>query len=187
MAATRRDPMLAAGEDLFLRRGFAAVGLRELLDTVGASKGAFYHFFPSKEAFASSVLERQAARRAEEMQGAIAGGALAQVVAWFRHDLDAQVAAGFVPRCLASRLAVDLGAGMPAGPVRDALRLLESVLAEALAQGQRAGAIYDGFEPRAAARHLLDLWRGATTRAAADQDDAAPRAALDHMAVWLKP
>jgi len=179
--------MLAAGEELFLRRGFAGVGLRELLDTVGASKGAFYHFFPSKEAFASAVLDHQVTRRVEEMKTSMAGGTLEQVVAWFRHDLDAQVAAGFVPGCLASRLAVDLGAGMPAGPVRDALGLIESVLAEALAAGQRAGAIYDGFEPRAAARHLLDLWRGATTRAAVDQDDAAPRAALDHMAVWLKP
>lgn len=179
--------MLAAGEDLFLLRGFAGVGLRELLETVGTSKGAFYHFFASKEAFAAAVLDRQVSRRAEEMAAALAGGRLDDVVGWFRRDAEAQAAAGFVPRCLASRLAADLGAGMPAAPVGAALEKLESTLAAALADGQASGAIYNGFEAAAAARHLLDLWRGAALRASVESSDAPLRAALDHMAVWLKP
>jgi TetR/AcrR family transcriptional regulator, transcriptional repressor for nem operon len=188
MAETCKIPMLAAGEELFLRRGFAAVGLRELLDAVGVSKGAFYHFFASKEIFAAAVLERHATARGGQISAALAGGnVLAAVLDWLRADLEAQQAADWVPRCLASRLAADLGAGMPAGPVAAALADYQERLAEGLARGQAAGAIYGGFAAEAAAGHLLDLWRGAGARAALERSERAPRAALEHFAAWLKP
>jgi len=188
MTTNRREPMLEAGEDLFLRRGFPAVGLRDILTTVASSKGAFYHFFPSKAAFAVAVLDAHLTRRTEEMQS-IFGEApdLAGILRWFDADLAAMEEADFVPRCLARRLAADLGAGMPAAPVRTALESLTTSLAEALAAAQAAGAVYADFDPRAAAHHLLDLWHGAATSAAVEGDPAALRAALDHFAVWLKP
>lgn len=180
--------MLETGEEFFLSRGYAGVGLRDLLEAVGTSKGGFYHFFASKEAFALAVLERHARRREAAMEEAFAGATgLADLLAWFRADWQAQVAADYVPRCLAGRFAPEVSAGFPIAPVRQALDAAAEILASAVAAGQAAGWIYPELNPAAAARHLADLWHGATARALVERDDAAPKAALAHMEAWLKP
>ena len=38
-------------------KGFAAVGLNEILKAAGVPKGSFYHYFESKEHFGTSMLE----------------------------------------------------------------------------------------------------------------------------------
>lgn len=180
--------MLDAGGELFLRRGYAGLGLRELLDAVAVSKGAFYHFFPSKEAFAVAVLDQYLEQRVGAINGHFARGVdLATMLNWLRLDWQAQVAADFVPRCLLRRLAEDVGSGMPAEPLRAGLDSLAAALAAALATGQASGGIYPDLDPLAAAWHVLDLWHGATTRARVQRDDSAPRAAVVHLEAWLKP
>lgn len=47
-----------AGELLFSRHGYSAVGIKMILDEVGIPKGSFYHYFKSKEAFAVEVVEQ---------------------------------------------------------------------------------------------------------------------------------
>ena len=52
-----RKRLLAAGLDLIHLRGFAASGVKEITDAAGVPKGSFYAYFPSKEAFASAILD----------------------------------------------------------------------------------------------------------------------------------
>lgn len=188
MVATRRDRMMETGGELFLRRGYAAVGLRELLEAVGSSKGAFYHFFPTKEAFAVAVLESHLARRLAEMDARFPEAvSLADILGWLKDDWAAQQTADYVPRCLIRRLAADVGAGVPLENTGVALHALATRLAEAVSSGQRAGHLYAQLDPMAAAWHVLDLWHGATERARLERGDGAPKAALAHLEAWLKP
>ncbi len=53
-----RDRIVAAGFELFLKHGFDGTGLSRILATTGLSKGAFYHYFDSKEALYREVVER---------------------------------------------------------------------------------------------------------------------------------
>jgi AcrR family transcriptional regulator len=48
----------AAG--LFLQRGYENVSLNDLIADAGVSKGAFYHWFPSKDALVAALAERSA-------------------------------------------------------------------------------------------------------------------------------
>lgn len=173
---------------LFLERGYAAVGLRELLETVGVSKGAFYHFFPTKEAFAVAVLENHLQSRLAR-QEALLGGAigLRELLAWLDAEAAAQVANEYLPRCLVRRLGADVGAGMPGEPVALALAALTTALAEAIQRGQQSGGLYRDLDARAAASHVLDLWHGAAERARLEGNDQALKAAHDHVQAWLKP
>lgn len=52
-----------AGELLFSRHGYGAVGIKMILDEVGIPKGSFYHYFKSKEAFAVEVAEQYFTQR----------------------------------------------------------------------------------------------------------------------------
>jgi AcrR family transcriptional regulator len=53
-----RGKILETAESLFARFGFAGVGMRAVADSVGVSKSALFHHFPTKRALWAAVLER---------------------------------------------------------------------------------------------------------------------------------
>lgn len=55
--ATTRDRIVAASFQLFLQHGFDGTGLSQILKETGLSKGAFYHYFASKEALYREVID----------------------------------------------------------------------------------------------------------------------------------
>jgi AcrR family transcriptional regulator len=52
-----RDRLHTAGEDLFARRGIRSTTVEQLARAAGISKGAFYLFYPSKEALFFDIVE----------------------------------------------------------------------------------------------------------------------------------
>lgn len=56
--AARRDEFIEAGRRLIQTRGYERFSIEDLLAEVGASKGAFYHYFDSKPALLEAVVER---------------------------------------------------------------------------------------------------------------------------------
>ncbi len=56
--ALRRDEFIDAAQRLIASKGYEQMSVQEILDELGASKGAFYHYFDSKEALLSAVVER---------------------------------------------------------------------------------------------------------------------------------
>src|SRR5690606_25283697 len=50
-AQATRQHILDTGYRLVLQKGFAALGLQEILKACAVPKGSFYHYFSSKEAF----------------------------------------------------------------------------------------------------------------------------------------
>jgi AcrR family transcriptional regulator len=54
----RRDAFLDAAQSLIQTKGYEAMSVQDLLDDLEASKGAFYHYFDSKQALLEAVIER---------------------------------------------------------------------------------------------------------------------------------
>lgn len=59
-AAERRAEILDTAQSLFLRRGYDATTVNDLLSVIGISKGAFYHHFSSKEEVLQALVWRMA-------------------------------------------------------------------------------------------------------------------------------
>lgn len=55
-----RENLLTTATELFLGRGYAAVGTTEICKTAGVNKGTFYHFFPSKSDLLVVTIQRYA-------------------------------------------------------------------------------------------------------------------------------
>ena len=53
-----RERLLEAARLLFLRQGYGATGIAQILKEAGARSGSLYHFFPTKEDLLLAVLER---------------------------------------------------------------------------------------------------------------------------------
>jgi AcrR family transcriptional regulator len=54
----RRDAFIDAGLRLLQAKGYEQMSVQDLLDDLDASKGAFYHYFDSKQALLEAVIER---------------------------------------------------------------------------------------------------------------------------------
>src|SRR5258706_2118938 len=56
----RRSEILDCAQALFLARGYDNASLNEVIAVAGVSKGAFYHYFASKEALLEALAGRVA-------------------------------------------------------------------------------------------------------------------------------
>src|SRR5262249_13812530 len=56
--AVRRDAFMDAAEQLFRTKGYHDTSIQAILDAVGASRGAFYHYFGSKGELLEAVIDR---------------------------------------------------------------------------------------------------------------------------------
>src|SRR5258708_8722919 len=54
----RRDAFLDVAQRLIQTKGYEAMSIQELLDQLEASKGAFYHYFDSKQPLLEAVVVR---------------------------------------------------------------------------------------------------------------------------------
>src|SRR5438874_2589753 len=78
--AVRRGELIDCAERLFLSRGYERTTINDVIVATGLSKGAFYHYFRSKEALLEAIAQRFAeqslafvdALRAERDEGALA-------------------------------------------------------------------------------------------------------------------
>ena len=69
----RRAELLDRATGLFLRHGYDNVSLNDLIADAGVSKGAFYHWFPSKDALIEALAERSAREAFAGIERAVAG------------------------------------------------------------------------------------------------------------------
>jgi len=56
--ASRRDEFIDAGQRLIQSKGYEQFSVDDVLAETGASKGAFYHYFGSKQALLEAVVDR---------------------------------------------------------------------------------------------------------------------------------
>ena len=63
-----RTQILQIAFKLFFKKGFKAVTMSELVQASGLSKGAFYHYFSSKEALYNEAIEKSLASYFENFQ-----------------------------------------------------------------------------------------------------------------------
>jgi AcrR family transcriptional regulator len=65
--AQRRAQFLDAAEDLLRTKGYERMSVHDVWSGLDASKGAFYHYFDSKQALVEAVMERMADQIAEAL------------------------------------------------------------------------------------------------------------------------
>jgi len=57
LQSNTRERIIDVAKERFHARGYADVGIKEICDNANIQKGSFYHFFPSKEDLALSVID----------------------------------------------------------------------------------------------------------------------------------
>jgi TetR/AcrR family transcriptional repressor of nem operon len=72
-AAQNREAIIAAAEQLFREKGVDAVGLNDLMDAAGFTRGGFYNHFKSKDALVAAVMDKAMQDGAATLDAVLAG------------------------------------------------------------------------------------------------------------------
>lgn len=191
-----REHLLATGEAVIRSKGFAGVGLAEILAEAGVPKGSFYHYFRSKEGFGADMLARYFERHDEELQHMLLeapGRGRLRLLNFFRrwaarHEGDSVSR----PQCQHACLAVKLSAEVAdmSETMREVLVAgmgqLQRRLAQTIAIGQQDGSLSADLRPEELAASLHLLWTGAELLTKVQRSPAPVQHALQQTEQWLQ-
>lgn len=178
----RRTELLDRALALFLQRGFDHVSLNDLIADAGVSKGAFYHWFPSKDALIIALTDRIVRAQFATVEAAVAeraGDALDKLNTLLQCGFDAKVATG-TPEQLAATISLlrpenaDLYGRIVALGDDLTRPLLTQVITDGVAQGT-----FDTFD----AEGVADMVQGFAARTNSNLlrvADAASESARNH-------
>ncbi len=64
-----KSKIIEAGIELFSQKGYEATSVQDICEIAGVSKGAFFHYFPTKEAFFMEILDLWLKELSEKISG----------------------------------------------------------------------------------------------------------------------
>ncbi|WOF23925.1 TetR/AcrR family transcriptional regulator [Microbacterium betulae] len=190
-AVDTRRSILDAAQRTVAHKGWAAVGLNEVLGVAGVPKGSFYHWFGSKDAFGVAMLQSYFTGYLADMDDIFARTdrtVATRLVEYWRGWRETQSVNDCEGRCLAVKLGAEVAD--LSEPMRHALEEGTGAIIDRLAAMLDAGAV-DGSLPafadvRAVARSLYGLWVGASVLAKIHRDVTPMDDALAHTLQLLR-
>jgi AcrR family transcriptional regulator len=156
----RRAETLDRAAALFVQRGYDNVSLNDLIADAGASKGAFYHWFPSKDALITALAERSARDQFTVVENAVAksrGNALDRLNALLRAGFDVKMRMG-TPEQLAAMVSLlrPANAHLYGRILTASENLTRPLLTRVISEGIDAG-VFDTFDAEGVADMILGL------------------------------
>ncbi len=151
-----RDRILAASMEVFASKGYHGAIVDDIVAASGTSKGAFYHYFPSKQGIFLALMDELATLVEGGVEVAIAteDGALAKVEAALRVVLEtAQTQRDLVKILLVEAVGL--------GPTLEQKRLDIHQRFARLIQGHLDRAVSEGAIPRQDTALAAQAWIGA--------------------------
>lgn len=162
-----RQRIFDAARSIIARKGFSAVGLNEVLKAAGVPKGSFYHYFASKDAFGTALLEHYFEVYLAEMDRIFQDPATSSRDALMRYwqlwisNQTSQIESG---KCLAVKLGAevaDLSEPMRLALQRGTAQIVERLEA-AIRKGVEDGTVTIVATPAQLALRLYAMWLGAS-------------------------
>ncbi len=173
-----RTRLVRAGVAILTEKGFSAVGLDEILSSVGVPKGSFYFYFDSKTAFGLTLVDAYAEFFARKLDRWFEDDTRAPLQRL--HDFVADAREGmrryhFRRGCLVGNLGQEMGA-LPEefrDRLSDVFRDWEARTAKCLRAAQAAGEIAQSLDCDRLASFFWIGWEGAVLRAKLEKSPAA--------------
>ena len=173
-----RMHILDTAQGIVGARGFAQVGLNQLLAAASIPKGSFYYYFNSKEAFGKALLDHYFEKDLLQIDSFLsAPGCTAhdRLIAYWRFFRANQEDHDPNGKCLAVKL------GAEVSDMSEAMRLalktgtsaIVSRLSQVLKEGVSDGSIAITGSPASTAETLYNLWMGASVMEKILHDGAA--------------
>jgi TetR/AcrR family transcriptional regulator, transcriptional repressor for nem operon len=162
-----RQQIIDVAKNIILGKGFAAVGLNEILTCANVPKGSFYHYFASKEAFGCAMLTDYFDDYTQKIASDLQDSALPpaqRLHNYFRHWLETQSSDITQEKCLVVKLSAevtDLSEAMRITLQAGTQQVID-ILQACIQQGMDAGDFMQTESAETTAKQLYYMWLGAT-------------------------
>ncbi|MCU1253591.1 MAG: transcriptional regulator, TetR family [Edaphobacter sp.] len=169
-----RDRLLQVGLRRIHSMGYASTGVKEILDEAAVPKGSFYHFFPSKEAFATEVLELYARgenERAQKILGEGKGAPLKRLRRYFEELIAVYGPAAAINGCMMGNLSLEMADHSDSlqSLLHESFFSWQTGVARVLQEAIDRGDLAKSNKPHELASFLLNSYEGALLRSKADR------------------
>jgi TetR/AcrR family transcriptional regulator, transcriptional repressor for nem operon len=190
-----RERILDAAQRIVLERGFAATSVDAVLEQAPATKGAFFHHFPSKTDLGRALLERHAAADERMLDDFMAAAEAesddpaAQLVSFVRHyEQAADELAPTQPGCLFVSFIYErqLGGDGEDDPIATSIRHWRSRLLEKLEAAAELHPPVIAVDLPSLADQVFTTFEGGYILARAMHDPNHLRAQLAHLRHYLE-
>jgi len=161
-----RQHILDTGKRILAGKGFASVGLNEILSTAGVPKGSFYHYFASKEQYGQALLKDHFDAYLADIDALLqaeAGSGRERLMRYWQHWRHSQCADCNEQKCLVVKLSAevaDLSDAMRL-TLRDGTDQIVARIAAFIELGAADGSL-PPLDPMPTAQMLYQLWLGAS-------------------------
>ena len=162
-----RQQIIDVAKTIILGKGFSAVGLNEILTAANVPKGSFYHYFASKEAFGSALLEDYFNDYIDTVRAVLQDAKLShadRLSAYFQHWLSTQLSDTTQDKCLVVKLSAEVTD--LSEPMRQTLQIgtqnVIDLLQTCVDEGVVTGTLHVAQSPETVAKELYYMWLGAT-------------------------
>lgn len=178
MQAARHDTrqnILDAARRIIAHKGYAAVGINEVLSEAGVPKGSFYHYFSSKDAFGEAMMKSYFADYLVGIDAIIArpGRTSAErLMEFWQSWRETQGLDDHQDKCLAVKLGAevaDLSEPMRLA-LKDGTAAIIDRVERMIRSGTEDGSLSADGDERAVAQALYDMWLGASVMAKIRRD-----------------
>jgi TetR/AcrR family transcriptional regulator, transcriptional repressor for nem operon len=171
-----REHLLEVGLKRLRSTGYTATGVKEILDLASVPKGSFYHYFPSKEAFAGEVFQLYAEgeiRRAEHILGDRKVAPLKRLRRYFEELISVYGQSAEISGCLVGSLSLEVAdhSQKLQTQIQSVFGVWQKGIADALREAVERGDLPKSTQPDALAEFLLNSYEGALVRMKAEKSD----------------
>jgi TetR/AcrR family transcriptional repressor of nem operon len=169
-----REHLLQVGLRRIRSVGYAATGVKEILDEADVPKGSFYHYFPSKEAFAKEVLELYARgenERAEKILRNGKGPPLKRLRRYFEELIAVYGPTAKISGCMVGNLSLEMADHSDSiqSLLHQSFSRWQAGIAGILQEAMDRGDLAKSNKPQELASFLLNNYEGAMLRSKADR------------------
>ena len=173
--------ILDAGQQIIAVKGFAGVGLSEILSAADIPKGSFYHYFGSKEQYGCALLEQYFDEYLVKLKQILhapfdasntAQSARYRLLQYWGGWVESQSSHDPKGRCMVVKLGAevaDLSDDMRIALCKGTKRLMEQ-LAICITKGITEGSLDSQLNPEKTAEMLYQMWLGASLLAKLQRD-----------------
>ncbi|ANZ40500.1 TetR family transcriptional regulator [Lentzea guizhouensis] len=171
---TRRS-ILETAQRIMSRKGYAAVGINEVLAEAKVPKGSFYHYFASKDAFGEAMMKSYFHEYLADMDRVLdrrGPSAAERLMAYWQQWYETQSLDDCHGRCLAVKLGAevaDLSESMRLA-LKDGTTAIIDRLERVIGEGLQDGSLAIAGDARSLAEVLYDMWLGASVLAKIHRD-----------------
>jgi TetR/AcrR family transcriptional repressor of nem operon len=165
-----RQSILDAARRIVVQKGFAAVGLNEVLAEAGVPKGSFYYYFTSKDAFGEAMMQSYFDDYLTTMNRIVADtdkSSAEHLMRYWQNFYETQIVDDCQGRCLVVKLGAEVSD--LSETMRMAMKVGTAAIVDRVEQmiisGIADGSVSVDATPGTTAEALYDTWLGASVMA----------------------